>query len=275
MSGRPTEVLLRAERYLDRHGVDAPRATAEILLADVLRTDRVGLYTRAERLTPDQARDFGRALCRRCEGVPLQHLTGEQAFRGIVVAVRPGVFVPRPETEVVVETALAAIADVAEPLVVDVCTGTGVIALAIASERPDARVLAVDRSPAAAALARENAERLGLEVEVLEGDLLAPIPDDLRGAVDLVVSNPPYVRPDEVDALPADVLADPMEALVGDLALTERLALGAREALRQGGTFIVEIGEAQADEVRGVLAGFRDVRVERDLVGRDRVVVAS
>ncbi|MFM8944496.1 MAG: peptide chain release factor N(5)-glutamine methyltransferase [Actinomycetota bacterium] len=275
MSGRPTEVLLRAERYLDRHGVDAPRATAEILLADLLRTDRVGLYTRAERLTPDQARDFGRALCRRCEGVPLQHLTGEQAFRGIVVAVRPGVFVPRPETEVVVETALAAIADVAEPLVVDVCTGTGVIALAIASERPDARVLAVDRSPAAAALARENAERLGLEVEVLEGDLLAPLPDDLRGTVDLVVSNPPYVRPDEVDALPADVLADPMEALVGDLALTERLARGAREALRQGGTFIVEIGEAQADEVRGVLAGFRDVRVERDLVGRDRVVVAS
>ena len=146
MSGRPTEVLFRAERYLERHGVGAPRATAEVLLADLLGTDRAGLYTRADALTPAQAREFGRALCRRCEGVPLQHLTGEQAFRTIVLAVRPGVFIPRPETEVVVEAALDAIADVPEPVVVDVGTGTGAIALAVAAEHPDARVLEIGRA---------------------------------------------------------------------------------------------------------------------------------
>ena len=275
MSGRPTEVLVRAERYLERHGVDAPRATAEVLLADLLGTDRAGLYTRADALTPAQAREFGRALCRRCEGVPLQHLTGEQAFRTIVLAVRPGVFIPRPETEVVVEAALDAIADVTEPVVVDVGTGTGAIALAVAAERPDARVLAIDASSAAVDLARANAVALGLPVEVLEGDLLAPLPAALLGRVDLVVSNPPYVRAEEMAALPRDVLADPRTALVGDLALTERLARGAREALRPGGTFVLEIGETQAEEVRSVLTGFDAIRVVPDLTGRDRVVVAS
>lgn len=275
MSGRPTEVLVRAERYLERHGVDAPRATAEVLLADLLGTDRAGLYTRADALTPAQAREFGRALCRRCEGVPLQHLTGEQAFRTIVLAVRPGVFIPRPETEVVVEAALDAIADVTEPVVVDVGTGTGAIALAVAAERPDARVLAIDASSAAVDLARANAVALGLPVEVLEGDLLAPLPAALLGRVDLVVSNPPYVRAEEMAALPRDVLADPRAALVGDLALTERLARGAREALRPGGTLVLEIGETQAEEVRSVLTGFDAIRVVPDLTGRDRVVVAS
>jgi release factor glutamine methyltransferase len=275
MSGRPTEVLFRAERYLERHGVGAPRATAEVLLADLLGTDRAGLYTRADALTPAQAREFGRALCRRCEGVPLQHLTGEQAFRTIVLAVRPGVFIPRPETEVVVEAALDAIADVTEPVVVDVGTGTGAIALAVAAERPDARVLAIDASSAAVDLARANAVALGLPVEVLEGDLLAPLPAALLGRVDLVVSNPPYVRAEEMAALPRDVLADPRTALVGDLALTERLARGAREALRPGGTLVLEIGETQAEEVRSVLTGFDAIRVVQDLTGRDRVVVAS
>ena len=275
MSGRPTEVLVRAERYLERHGVDAPRATAEVLLADLLGTDRAGLYTRADALTPAQAREFGRALCRRCEGVPLQHLTGEQAFRTIVLAVRPGVFIPRPETEVVVEAALDVIADVTEPVVVDVGTGTGAIALAVAAERPDARVLAIDASSAAVDLARANAVALGLPVEVLEGDLLAPLPAALLGRVDLVVSNPPYVRAEEMAALPRDVLADPRTALVGDLALTERLARGAREALRPGGTLVLEIGETQAEEVRSVLTGFDAIRVVQDLTGRDRVVVAS
>ena len=120
MSARPTEVLARATRYLERHGVDAPRATAEVLLADLLGTDRAGLYTRAQGLSAAQARDFGRALCRRCDGVPLQHLTGEQGFRTLVLEVRPGVFVPRPETEVVVEAALDAIAQVADAAVIDV-----------------------------------------------------------------------------------------------------------------------------------------------------------
>jgi release factor glutamine methyltransferase len=194
---RPSEVLRRATGYLDRHGVESPRATAEVLLASVLDTDRAGLYTRAEGLSAGEARMFGRALCQRCAGTPLQHLTGEQPFRRLTVRVRPGVFIPRPETEVLVDVALVELGDAEAPVVVDVGTGTGAIALSVKQERPGAKVFATDRSPEAVALARENAERLGLEVTVLEGDLLAPLPAELRGWIDLVVSNPPYVSAEE------------------------------------------------------------------------------
>ena len=277
MSGaRPSEALARAERYLERHGVASARASAEVLLADVLRTDRAGLFTRDAPLTADERRAFGRSLCARCAGTPLQHLTGEQSFRRIVLAVRPGVFVPRPETEVLVGIALRELADVTAPLVVDVGTGSGAIALAVADERSDARVLATDVSPAAVALARENAARLGLAVEVLEGDLLAPLPPDLVGRVDLVASNPPYVRPEEMDGLPRDVLADPASALLAGPDLLARLADAARAVLRPGGVLVVEIGETQGEEARATLgARFERVSVERDLAGRDRVAVAS
>lgn len=270
----PAATLARGARYLERHGVASPRENAEIILGHVLGLDRAGLYARREPLAPEEARAFGRALCLRCAGTPVQHLTGEQAFRHLMLEIRPDVFVPRPETEVVVDVALAAIAATASPLVIDVCTGTGAIALSVAAERPDARVLAVDRSPAAVTLARANAERLGIDLEVSEGDLFGPIPDALRGSVDLVVSNPPYIRPDEFASLPADVYADPIDALVGDRDLTERLVRGAHEALRPGGHLVLEIGEAQAAETLALLEGFTDAAVERDLAGRDRIVRA-
>lgn len=276
MSGaRPSQVLARAARYLERHGVDAPRASAERLLAATLGTDRAGLFTRATPLSPAEARAFGRALCARCAGTPLQHLTGEQAFRHLRLTVRPGVFVPRPETETLVEIALGELATADAPIVVDVGTGTGAIALAIADERRDARVIAIDRSAAAVALARENAARLALDVEVREGDLLAPVAD-LAGEVDLVACNPPYVREEEFASLPADVRVDPIEALVGGPEVIAAIADGARSVLRPGGALVLEIGESQGAEVRAMLAErFADVRIERDLVGRDRVAVAS
>lgn len=274
-AGRPSEVLARAERYLDRHGVDSPRTTAEVLLASTLGTDRTGLYVRSEPLSYVEARSFGRALCQRRKGTPLQHITGEQGFRRLRLEVRPGVFVPRPETEVLVEVALGELAGIEVPLVVDVGTGTGAIALAIKDERPDARVVATDRSPSAVDLARSNSASLGLPIDVREGDLLEPV-SDLSGSVDLVASNPPYVRADEIHALPKDVMADPIEALVGGPEMIERLADAARSILRPGGVLVIEFGETQSDEVRAILAArFGDVRIEADLVGRDRVAVAS
>lgn len=274
-AGRPSDVLARAERYLGRHGVDAPRTTAEVLLASTLGTDRAGLYVRSEPLSYVEARSFGRALCQRGKGTPLQHITGEQGFRRLRLEVRPGVFVPRPETEVLVEVALAELAGIDGPLIVDVGTGTGAIALAIMDERPDARVVAIDRSHAAVELARSNAASLGIAIEVREGDLLGPV-GELSGSVDLIASNPPYVRPEEVDALPADVMADPIEALVGGPDIIERLADAARSMLRPGGALVLEFGEAQGGEVLAILAErFANVRIETDLAGRDRVAVAS
>ena len=150
---RPAQVVLRAADYLSRHDVESPLPTAEILMASVLGTDRSGLYARDQGLSTAEAKRFGRALCQRCVGVPLQHLTGDQPFRRLTLVVRPGVFIPRQETEILVELALAAVASVPAPMVIDVGTGTGAIALTIKDERPDARVLAIDVSSEAVALA--------------------------------------------------------------------------------------------------------------------------
>lgn len=241
----------------------------------VLRTNRAGLYARSEGLDAREARMFGRAICQRCTGTPLQHLTGEQVFRRIEVEVRPGVFVPRPETEVLVGLALDALDGTEAPVIVDVGTGTGAIALAIKDERPDARVFATDVSPEAVELARANAMRLGLEVTFIEGDLLASLPEELRGWLDLVVSNPPYITPEEYDDLPAEVKTDPELALLGGIEVYERLAAEALRWLRDGGVLAVETSASRGDAVADVFgASFMDVRVEQDLAGRDRVVLA-
>jgi release factor glutamine methyltransferase len=272
---RPSEVLLRAANYLDRHDVESPKETAEVLLMHVLQTDRAGLYRRDEGLDAREARMFGRAICQRCTGTPVQHLTGEQTFRRITVEVRPGVFVPRPETEILVEHALATLGDREDPVVVDAGTGSGAIALAIKDERPGATVFGTDLSGEAVELARANAARLGLDVTVIEGDLLEPLPADLRGWVDLIASNPPYVPEDEIDDLPAEVRADPRLALAGGTEIHRRLAEQAPRWLRSGGALAVEIDARQAREVTDLLSPrFARVRLERDLAGRDRVVLA-
>lgn len=273
MRMRTAEVIARAADYLARHGTESPRETAEALLMHVLGTDRAGLYARREGLDARSARLFGRALCQRCTGVPLQHLTGEQQFMDLLLRVRPGVFVPRPETEVLVERALELLPEREASIVVDVGTGTGAVALALKRYRPEASVFATDSSPEASALARENARRLGLAVGVLEGDLFAPLPGALRGRVDLVVSNPPYITREEYQGLPPDVRADPYEALVGGTDVHRRLADESPRWLRPGGWLVLEIGASQAGEVRSLLdPGFDEVEVLSDLAGRDRIV---
>jgi release factor glutamine methyltransferase len=268
---RTSEVVTRAADYLARHEVESPRETAEALLQYFLGTDRSGLYTRGEGLDTRTARLFGRALCQRCHGVPLQYLTGEQQFFDLVLGVAPGVFVPRPETEVLVERALEVVPDAGT--VVDVGTGTGAVALAIKRFRPAASVWATDVSEEAVRVARANASRHDLGIEVLRGDLLAPLPGDLRGNLDLVVSNPPYVTREEYATLPAEVRAEPYEALVGTTDVLGRLIDEAPGWLAAGGWLVVEIGASRGDEVQGLMAGrFEDIEVLPDLAGRDRVV---
>jgi release factor glutamine methyltransferase len=274
---RPAQVVRRAADYLERHDVDSPLPTAEQLLASVLGTDRAGIYRRIEPLRGQEARAFGRALCRRCDGVPTQHLTGETGFRHLTLVVRPGVFVPRPETEVVVEAALEALEGRTSPAVVDVGTGSGAIALAIKHERPDARVWALDRSADAVALARHNAERSELDVTVLRSDLLRALDVRRTGPLDLVVSNPPYIEPEAVDSLPPEVRADPFDALVGGASFYGPLCEQAAGLLRGGGSVVVEIGDRQAEAVSAAAMGAGAVRisVRPDLAGRDRVAVAT
>ena len=273
---RPAKVVLRGAGYLERHGIEAPRANAEALMMRVLDVDRAGLYAREQGLGSAEARAYGRALCLRCTGTPLQHLTGEQGFRHLVLTVRPGVFVPRPETEVLVEVALELLHGIETPCVVDLCTGLGAVALAIADERPGTRVTATDRSEAAVDLARENAARLGLAVDVRAGDLFEPVPGAFLGEVDLVVANPPYLSVEMADDLPPEVRADPPEALFGGLEVTRRLITESVAWLRPGGALAVECDEGAGAAVAAAArdAGFEEVFVRRDLNGRDRVVGA-
>lgn len=270
---RPTELIRRSAAYLEAHGVDNPRGTAEALLMHFLNTDRAGLYTRTSGLDTRAARLFGRALCQRCHGAPLQYLTGEQRFMGLILQVAPGAFVPRPETERLVEAALELVESGHAPIVVDVGTGTGAIGLAIKRYLPDARVLATDISSDAVEVARRNADRLTLDLEVLQGDLLEPVPRELAGAVDFLVSNPPYVTEEEYESLPAEVKAEPYEALVGGTDLHSRLAEAAVEWLRPGGWLVVEIGADQGAMVRALFREhLESVEVLPDLAGRDRIV---
>ncbi|MEX0984460.1 MAG: peptide chain release factor N(5)-glutamine methyltransferase [Actinomycetota bacterium] len=269
---RPSEVVRRGAEYLSHHGVHGPEANAEALMLAVLGVDRAGLLVRDRGLDTAEAKLYGRALCRRCTGTPLQHLTGEQGFRRLVVKVRPGVFVPRPETEILVDEALARLAGQVAPVVADVCTGTGAIALAIAQEHPGAQVIAADLSPEAVALARENASALGLPVQVHETDLL----DAVKGPLDLVTCNPPYVPDDAREELPPEVLADPALAVFGGPEIYERLFAQAYDRLRPGGSVVVEIEETTAPVIVALAqyAGFIDPLVRHDLTGRDRVVAA-
>jgi release factor glutamine methyltransferase len=269
---RPSDVVRRATGYLEAHDVSEPSRTAEILMEHTLGVDRAGIYTRTDGLSTSEARRFGRALSLRCTGTPVQHLTGEQPFRSIVLEVRPGVFVPRPETEILVDVALDSIRDVPDAVVVDVGTGTGAVALSIGSERSDVTVFATDISAAAVELARANADRLGLEVTVLGGDGVEPLPAELTGGIDLVVSNPPYLTEEEYATLPPEVRADPKLALVGGTQMHGKLAADAANRLRRGGWLVVEIGADQGAEVASLLrGGYSEVAVWPDLAGRDRV----
>jgi release factor glutamine methyltransferase len=270
----PADVLRAGADYLARHGVESPRETAETLLMTLLSTDRAGLYARREGLDQATARLFARSLCARCRSTPLQYVTGEQQFRHLRLRVTPGVLIPRPETEVLVDVAMALLLRDGQPIVVDVGSGTGAVALALKHEHPAVRVLATDVAAEAVRLARENAGRLKLDIEVFEGDLLDPIPEEFLGRIDLVVSNPPYLTEEEYEALPPEVRAEPVEALVGGTGLHRRLIAESPHWLTNRGWLVLEIGADQGREVEAAFreAGFAEVQRTRDLAGRDRVV---
>jgi release factor glutamine methyltransferase len=273
-------LLSDARSALDSAGVPSADWDAERLLRHVLGWDRAALIARPDATVPPEEEARFRALVeRRRRRVPLQHLVGRQAFWKHEFLVSPDVLVPRPETEALVEASLELVWRVERPVIVDVGTGSGCIALSLAQEREDATVHAVDVSQAALAVARENARLLGLErrVEFHHGDLLAPV-EELAGRIDLVVGNPPYLEPGERDGLEPEVRDhDPAEALFppeGTLALYGRLTGEAAGCLRPGGWLAVEVPPPASGSVSALFAShrFEDIHVLRDLAGRERVV---
>ncbi len=258
------EVLRRASGYLKERGVENPRLDAELLLGKALGRSRLDLYLEHER----QLNETELAACRelverRGKREPLAYVLGEWGFRRLTIKVDRRVLVPRPETEVVAGRALELLEGLDHPRVLDLGTGSGAIALAIADERPDARVTGIDSSADALAVARENAERLGLDVELREGGF-----EVAEEGWDLVVSNPPYVAAQELEGLQPEVRREPAEALVGD-GLHGEIARRARTSW-----LVLEVGDGQAQAVVQELenAGYEAIRITEDLTGTDRVV---
>lgn len=219
---------------------------------------------------------FRRLVERRRSGEPLQYIEGSAGFGPIEVLVDRRALIPRPETERLWELAVEALRDVTAPCIVDVCTGSGNLALALRHRFPQARVIGVDISSSALALAEENAIRLGLDVEFRRGDLFAGLPIDIRGDVDLIVSNPPYVSEAEYQRLPTEIVDhEPRMALVADndgLDVLARIAAGAGVWLRPGGVVACEIGETQGDACMDLFAVYHP-EIQKDLAGRDRFVI--
>jgi release factor glutamine methyltransferase len=239
-------------------GVETPRVDAEWLVAHVLGTTRSGLAARAD----DDVHGLEPLLARREVREPLAYVLGEWGFRRLTLKTDARALVPRPETEMLVERALALVAGTERPRILDVGVGSGAIALALKDERSDAVVVGVDISPAALALARENADRLGLDVELRERDGVEAASEGW----DLVVANPPYVA--SLEGLQAELRWEPEVAVVGT-GVHEQLARAADARF-----LAFEVGDGQAAEVGEIVAaaGWRDVRITPDLTGTDRVV---
>ncbi|NNC13189.1 peptide chain release factor N(5)-glutamine methyltransferase [Planctomonas sp. JC2975] len=281
----PLRLSLRdAAETLAAAGVPDPVVDAELLAGHVLNASRgrvQALVVTDAALSAEQAARLRELVARRSTREPLQHITGRAPFRSLDLQVGPGVFVPRPETELLAQLAVDALLASAEPepIGVDLGTGTGAIALSMATEVPHARVYAVERSPEALVWTRRNvAEAAADNLELVEGDLKDALPE-LDGRAAVVVSNPPYVPDDAIPRDPEVRLFDPSVALYGGadgLDVVRVLSLRALQLLRPGGLLAIEHGEYQGAEVRDILTadGWHATATHRDLTLRDRVTTA-
>ncbi|MBR3258228.1 MAG: peptide chain release factor N(5)-glutamine methyltransferase [Eggerthellaceae bacterium] len=278
-----SSTLAWTQGYLARHDDVQPRVSAQWLLGAATGLSRMELYTQYDRVLSElELGNLRGMILRRAKGEPLQYITGRAPFRTIEVAVEPGVLIPRPETEVLVGEALTFIPKEEPSTVLDLCCGSGCIACAVAVERPEAGVIAVDIDDKAVALTERNAKALGVadRVEVYQGDLFAGVPEILKGGIDVIVTNPPYIPTEVLKELPAEVADyEPRLALDGgeDGLDLFRAILTASEAwLSAEGVLVVELHEACLEEAQSLAedAGFARTRIVNDLAGKPRVLIA-
>jgi release factor glutamine methyltransferase len=275
---RLKEALTSAIERVAKAHVGSPRMNAEVLLMFTLNCDRAYLYAHPERnLTEEEMCRYDEALAQRCRGVPSQYITGHQEFWGMDLIVSPAVLIPRPETEHVIETVLPLARDRRKPAVVDVGTGSGCIALALAKELREAEIRATEVSTEALEIAKANAVRHQLDsrIEFHQTDLLSGLE---AGSYDFVVSNPPYVGESEEDQVQLEVRKfEPRNAVFAGptgLEVIERLVPAAGVVLKPNGCLVMEISGTIADGVRQLLGTWQEVRITNDLQGIPRVASA-
>ena len=260
-------------------GIEVGRLDAGSLMAHALDCDRAFLIAHSdEPLADEQRRVYQESIARRAAGEPLQYITGRQEFFALEFAVTPDVLIPRPETELIVEIAIAALQGNSSPRLADICTGSGCIAVSILHAVPSATAIAVDLSGAALRIAGQNAERHRVDgrLQLRQSDLFSGLQDG--ELYDLIVSNPPYVSDEEMKTLPREVRFEPAQALAAGhdgLAVIRRLLNDAPRHLRPGGQFIFEIGYGQDEAVRNLIDQTRWelVEIKKDLQGIPRTVV--
>lgn len=272
-----------ASSKFEQAGIESFLADSEILLAFVLNLSRGELQVKAitgDLLSEHQENTFLGLVSKRAERFPLQHLTGVAYFRQLELKVGPGVFVPRFETEGVTQLAVDALraVPVENPIAVDLATGSGAIALGLATEVPNAKVYAVELSEEALEYTRANFDKYAPEATLRQGDLADAFPE-LNGLVDVLVSNPPYIPDDMIPIYPEVHLHDPSLALYGGadgLDLVRKVEASAKRLLRPGGTLIIEHADMQGDAIRELILGlgWRQCVTHKDLAGRDRATTA-
>ncbi|MRX42801.1 peptide chain release factor N(5)-glutamine methyltransferase [Agromyces kandeliae] len=278
------EVRDATVRTLQAAGIADAEVDADLLIGHVLGLSRGGVHARlviGDVMSTADAAGLDLLVARRARREPLQHLTGRAAFRSLELAVGPGVFVPRPETELLAQLAIDALRAAAEPepIGVDLGSGSGAIALSMATEVPHARVHAVENSPEAFPWTRRNVDEVAApNLELVFGDLAEALPE-LDGRVAVVASNPPYIPDDAIPRDPEVRLHDPEHALYGGpdgLDVVRVLSRRALELLHPGGALMIEHGETQSAEIADILKadGWHAVAHHRDLTGRDRVTTA-
>ena len=279
------EALRLVSSKLSRAGFDSPWSNAEVLLAFALNCSRFEIYADSERaLDSNEAGSLAFYLEKRLGNVPLQYITGRQNFRYLNLKVEPGVFIPRPETELLAGCVIDFIRAKKSPLVVDLGTGSGAIALSIAYEVPQASVIAVDVCSKALAVASDNARESGLEnrVSLLRSDLFENLDDWLKGNVDAIVANPPYILPAEIGSLPREVRCfEPIKALdggEGGLSIITRIISGAGKFIGVGGLLAIEVGHQQARDVADIIKAsckFSNINIMEDYASIERIVTGT
>jgi len=273
-----------ATKRFEEAGIESAGADAEILASFVLGVNRGELLSKTitdESFGEEDALKFEELVSKRAQRFPLQHLTGYAYFRALELKVGPGVFVPRFETEVVTQLAVDALRAIPseEPIAVDLATGSGAIALSLATEVPNAKIYAVELSADALVFTKENFARYAPNAELRQGDL-ADAFGDLDGQVDVLISNPPYIPDEMIPIYPEVHLHDPSLALYGGtdgLDLIRKVDASARRLLRPGGSLIIEHADMQGKAVQELLlaSGWRNVATHKDLAGRDRATTGN
>ncbi|MFW6022023.1 MAG: peptide chain release factor N(5)-glutamine methyltransferase [Halanaerobiaceae bacterium] len=278
------EILTSTVEYFKKHNIAEPRLDAEVLLAHVLKKDRIQLYVNFDLPLQNEEIDKYRNLVRkRASRIPVAYLIGEKEFMSMNLYIERGVLIPRPETEQLVEKVIEYCKEnmIEEPNIVDVGSGSGAISVSLAHYIPGSRILAVDISDKAVEITSKNIEKyeLGDRVSVIKGDLLSPLLKIDKKNVDIVISNPPYINSEDMKTLPMEVQKEPELALSGGkdgLEFYRKIIKQAPDVLKKSGLLALEIGYNQGDTVRELLIdGWDNIEVAKDYSGHERIVLAS